>query len=89
MKKRRAKDMKKKHIRKYLRRADDCMEQIERKMKCIDSVLLFFSMGMEYFYQKEDCPEVKTVQFIKDYLKTIRTDEITDLHEVLARLKEV
>ena len=81
--------MKKKHIRKYLARADDCMEQIERKLEGINSMLFFLSMGMEYFYQKEDCPEAKTVQFIKDYLKTIRTGEITDLHEVLDRLKEV
>lgn len=81
--------MKKKDIRKYLRCADDCMEQIERKMKCINSMLLFLSMGMEYFHQKEECPEAKTVQCVRDYLKTMRTDEIASLHEVLDQLKEV
>ena len=81
--------MKRKQIRKYLVRADDCMEQIERKLEGINSMLLFLSMGMEYFHQKEDCPEAKTVQCVRDYLKTMRTGEITDLHEVLDRLKEV
>ena len=81
--------MKKKHIRKYLVRADDCMEQIERKLRGIDSMLFFLSMGMEYFYQKEDSPESKTVVFIKDYLKTIRTDEIASLHDALTQLKKV
>lgn len=81
--------MKKKHIRKYLVRADDCMEEIERKLKGIDSVMFFLSMGMEYFHQKEDCPEARTVQFIRDYLKTMRTDEIAGLREALDQLKEV
>lgn len=81
--------MKKKHIRKYLRRADDCMEEIERKIRCMDAVLFFLSMGMECFYQTEDSQEVKTVQFIRDYLKTIKTGEIADLHGALERLKKI
>ena len=81
--------MKKKNIRKYLRRADDYMEQIERKMKCIDSTLFFISLGMEYFHQTEDCFEVNAIQFINDYLKAVRNIEITGLHEVLEKLKSI
>lgn len=81
--------MKRKQIRKYFRRADDCMEQIERKLEGINSMLFFLSMGMEYFHQKEECPEAKTVQCVRDYLKTMRTGEIASLHEVLEQLKKV
>ena len=68
-KERSSKGMKKKEIRKYLRRADDYMEKIEKKMRCIDSTLFFISLGMEYFYQQEDCQQSNMVQLVKDYLK--------------------
>ena len=47
--------MKKKEIRKRLRH----MEELERKVRCLDSTLFFISIGMEYFHQTEDCFEVK------------------------------
>ena len=53
--------MKKKEIRKYLRRADDYMEEIEKKMGYIDSTLFFLSLGLEYFCQQEDCQQVNMV----------------------------
>ena len=61
--------MKKKEIRKYLRRADDYMEKIEKKMRYIDSTLFFLSLGLEYFCQQEDCQQSNMVQLIKDYLQ--------------------
>ena len=81
--------MKKKEIRKYLRRADDYMEKIEKKMRYIDSTLFFISLGLEYFCQQEDCQQVNMVQLIKDYLKTINNFEVSGLHEVLKELKDV
>lgn len=81
--------MKKKQIRKRLRHMEDCMEEMERKVRCLDSILFFISTGMEYFYQTENCFEVNTIQFINDYLKTIRNVEIAGLHEVLTELKNV
>ena len=77
--------MKKKEIRKRLRH----MEELERKVRCLDSTLFFISIGMEYFHQTEDRFEVNTIQFINDYLKTIRNVEIAGLHEVLTELKSV
>lgn len=81
--------MKKKEIRKYLRRADDYMEEIEKKMGYIDNTLFFFSLGLEYFYQQEDCQQSNMVQLIKDYLKTIKNVEVAGLHKVLEELKDV
>lgn len=81
--------MKKKQIRKRLRHMEDYMEEMERKVRCLDSILFFISTGMEYFYQTENCFEVNTIQFINDYLKTIRNVEIAGLHEVLTELKSV
>lgn len=81
--------MKRKEIRKRLRHMEDYMEEMERKVRCLDSILFFISTGMEYFYQTENCFEVNTIQFINDYLKTIRNVEIAGLHEVLTELKSV
>ena len=81
--------MKKKQIRKRLRHMEDYMEEMERKVRCLDSILFFISTGMEYFYQTENCFEVNTIQFINDYLKNIRNIEIAGLHEVLTELKSV
>ena len=81
--------MKRKEIRKRLRHMEDYMEEMERKVRCLDSILFFISTGMEYFYQTENCFEVNTIQFINDYLKTIRNVEIASLHEVLTELKSV
>ena len=77
--------MKKKEIRKRLR----YMEEMERKVRCLDSTLFFISIGMEYFHQTEDCFEVNTIQFINDYLKAVRNVEIAGLHKVLTELKSV
>lgn len=81
--------MKKKQIRKYLRHAEDCMEEMERKMKCLESTLFFISLGMECFHQTDDCFEANTIKFIKDYLKAVRNVEVAGLHEVLTELKSV
>ena len=81
--------MKKEKIRRYLRRADDYMEEIEKKMRYIDSTLFFLSLGLEYFCQQEDCQQVNMVQLIKDYLKTIKNVEVAGLHQVLKELKDV
>lgn len=81
--------MKKKEIRKYLRRADDYMEKIEKKMRYIDSTLFFLSLGLEYFCQQEDCQQSNMVQLVKDYLKTIKNVEVAGLHQVLKELKDV
>lgn len=81
--------MRKKQIRKYLQRADDYMEKLEKKMRSMDAALFFISLGLEYFHQEGDCYEVGAVQFINDSLKSMRAVEVADLKEVLDELRKV
>lgn len=81
--------MKKKHLRKYVQHADDCMEEIEKKMCHMESLLFFVSLGMEYFSQNGDCYEGKTIQAIKEYLTTLRNGEVSELKKQLEHLKTV
>ncbi len=81
--------MKKRHLRGYVRDADDYREAIERKLACMDEVLFFASMGMEYLYQEEDCAGAKVLQLLKEYLRSIRTGEMAGLRDALEQLKKV
>ncbi len=81
--------MKKKQIRKYIRHVEDCMEKIERKMKCIDSTLFFISLGMEHFYGQKDQYEIGMVDNIRDCITMLRTGDIVELNKTLDKLKEV
>ena len=80
--------MKKKQIRKYVRDADDYMESIEKKLACMGEVLFFASMGMEYFQQKEDSPEARVLQLVREYLSALRNDEVSGLRKALEELKK-
>ena len=80
--------MKKEKVKKYLRRADDLMEEIERKMRCMDATLFFLLLGMENFYRQEDCYEVGMLQTIKEYLDMLQTGDITELHKILDELRK-
>ena len=82
-------EMKKEKVRRYLRRADDYMEEIERKMKCIDGTLFFILLGMENFYRQEDCYEVGMMESVRDYMDMLRTGDMAKLHKVLDKLREV
>ena len=81
--------MKKEKVRRYLRRADDYMEEIERKMKCIDGTLFFILLGMENFYRQEDCYEVGMMESVRDYMDMLRTGDMAKLHKILDKLREV
>ncbi len=81
--------MKKEKVRRYLRRADDYMEEIERKMKSIDGTLFFILLGMENFYRQEDCYEVGMMESVRDYMDMLRTGDMAKLHKVLDKLREV
>lgn len=81
--------MKKKNIKKHLQRADGYMEEMERKIKCMESALFFLSLGLEYFHQQENCHDANTVQFISSYLKAVKDNEVAGLHDVLEKLKGI
>lgn len=81
--------MKKKQIRKRLRHVEDCMEEMERKMRCLDSTLFFVSLGMEYFYGQKDHYEIGIVGTVRECIAKLRTDDIAELHKTLDELREV
>ena len=72
--------MKKKEIRKYLRRADDYMEKIEKKMRYIDSTLFFISLGMEY--------QMETIQRLERELEVAKTERIREKSTYMSRIRE-
>ncbi len=81
--------MKKKHIRKYLRSAEDKLEEVQRKMKYIDNAMFFIILGMESYCQNEGNNEAGTVHAIRDYLKTIRAQDLAEIEKLLSHLKNV
>lgn len=81
--------MKKEKVRRYLRRADDYMEEIERKMRCIDGTLFFILLGMENFYRQENCYEIGMLETIREHMDMLRAGDIAELHKILDKLREV
>ncbi len=80
--------MKKKHVRKYVQQAGDKLEVIQRKMRNIEGALFFISLGLEAFYQSEDCYEADTIQAVRDYLKTLTAGEMKEIEKALKHLKK-
>lgn len=78
----------KEKIRKHLRRADDTMEKLKRKMHSVDGALFFILLGMEYFYQQENGYEVSAVEMIKDYLTDLQNKELAELEKHLEYLRK-
>ena len=79
----------KKKLRRDVRRAEDKVEEIRRKMKHINDAMLFIVMGMEASYQSEDSCEVNTIHTIREYLRTLRTEELAELERLLEHLKKI
>ena len=80
--------MKKEKVRRYLRRADDYMEEIERKMRCIDGTLFFVLLGMENFYRQENCYETGMMDTVRTYLEVLRAGDMAELHKTLDKLRK-
>jgi len=80
--------MKKRHVRKYVQQAEDRLEVIQRKMRNMEGALFFITLGMESFYQSEDCCEAGTVQAIRNYLKSLTSGEMKELEKALKHLKK-
>jgi len=80
--------MKEKYIRKNVQQAEDKLEAIQRKMRHLEGALFFIALGLESFYQCEDCYEVDTIQAVRDYIKTLTEGELTELEKRLEHLKK-
>ena len=79
---------KKEKAKKYLRRADDLVEEMKRKMRSMDGVLFFMLQGMEFFYHDDNCYEVSAVEMIRDYLVTLQDRELAELEKQLEHLRK-
>lgn len=76
-------------IKKYLSRAEDRLDEIEWKMKCMDGILFYVCLGMESYYEEEGCYELNTIQVIQEYLNTLRTVDIAKLRKQLEHIKKI
>ena len=77
------------NIKKYLSRAEDKLDEIEWKMKCIDGILFFVCLGMESYYEEEVCYEINTIQVIQEYLNTLRDVDIAKLKKQLKHIRKI
>lgn len=78
----------KEKIRKRLRRADDALENMKRKMRCMDAALFFILQGMEFFCQQDSPYDAAVVGLIRDYLKDIQDVELAELEKQLTHLRK-
>ena len=81
--------MKRKKMRKYVRRAEDKLEEMERKIRCLEDAVFYIVLGMEALSQQENCCEANTMQAVGGCLKTVRTTDIMGLYKALEELKEI
>lgn len=79
----------KEKIRKHLRRADDALENVKRKMQSVDGALFFILQGMEYFYQQDNSYDVCAVEMIRDYLTDLQSSELAELEKHLEHLRKI
>lgn len=76
-------------VKKYLSRAEDKLDEIEWKMKCMDGILFFVCLGMESYYEEEVCYELNTIQVIQEYLNTLWAVDIAKLRKQLKYIRKI
>lgn len=75
--------MKRKKWRRYVRRTEDKLEEMERKIRHLEDAVFYIVPGMEVLSQQENCCEANTIQAVGGCLKTVRTMDIVELYMVL------
>ncbi len=75
--------MKRKKWRRYVRRTEDKLEEMERKIRHLEDAVFYIVLGMEVLSQQENCCEANTIQAVGGCLKTVRTMDIVELYMVL------
>ena len=59
----------------------DVVEELEKKLLGIESILSFVAMGMSTIITKEEAYEICAIQAIHDWLMEIRKTDIANLYE--------
>ena len=66
----------------------DMVEELEKKLLGIESILSFVAMGMSTIITKEDSYEVSAIQAIHDWLMEIRKTDIANLYEKIDNMDD-
>lgn len=75
-------------ILKELRRLEDVVESIERKLHNTAGLLELVRSGMERLNKQDDTYEISSVTILKEYLLAINDTEIAGIQAMLAGIKE-
>lgn len=75
-------------ILKELRRLEDVVESIERKLHNTAGLLELIRSGMERLNKQDDTYEISSVDILKEYLLAINNTEIAKIQTMLTGIKE-
>lgn len=75
-------------ILKELRRLEDVVESIERKLHNTAGLLELVRSGMERLNKQDDTYEISSVTILKEYLLAINDTDIAGIQAMLAGIKE-
>lgn len=75
-------------ILKELRRLEDVVESIERKLHNTAGLLELVRSGMERLNKQDDTYEISSVTILKEYLLAINDTDIAGIQAILAGIKE-
>lgn len=66
----------------------DMVEELEKKLLGLESILSFFAMGMDTLIKRDESYEVSAIQAIHDWLMEIRKTDIANLYEKIDSMND-
>ncbi|MCI8358260.1 MAG: hypothetical protein HFI51_08975 [Lachnospiraceae bacterium] len=78
----------KKNLRKELRRIEDVVDTIEKKLHNTAGIIELMRLGMERLYQEDDLYEISAMSVLEEYLLSMKHTEITKIQNILTEIKE-
>lgn len=77
-----------KSIKVELRKLDDMVDVVEKKIHNLIGLLELLYLGIREQNRVDDSYELSSVNVMQDYLGTIKTKDIQQMHDKLTDLKE-
>jgi hypothetical protein len=75
----------KKNLRKELRRIEDVVDTIEKKLHNTAGIIELMRLGMERLYQEDDLYEISAMSVLEEYLLSMKH---TKIQNILTEIKE-
>lgn len=75
-------------LKKDLRRLEDVLDTLEQKICNTVGIIELIRMGIERLYKQDDSNEISSLYVLGEYLLTIQNKEITNMRNILTRIKE-